>query len=375
MGQLREGIEKDRKEAEQYLPMYKNMLTALEEAEAILKTASGKETLTEEVVNGLQVADLDRKGRAAREMWLHMNRMGGINDLKRGVEYFEDKVKYNLNYDYEPRSLVGDNPKELEYGKYGNNEVTGPDALHGTHVAGIIGADRTNNKGVLGVADDVKIIVVRAVPNGDELDKDVANAIRYAVDNGARVINMSFGKSYSPEKKWVDEAVKYADSKGVLLVAAAGNDHSDVDARPQYPNRTGLKGEEYKNWISVGALSFEAGEKMVASFSNYGKKGVDVFAPGVAIYSTTPGSEYQELDGTSMAAPVVSGLAALLFSYFPDLTHYEVKDIILKSAVKIPGQKVSANDSPATLVDISTTGGVVNTYEAVKMALELTAVK
>ncbi len=375
MASLREDIEKDRKEAEQYLPMYRNMLTALQEAETILKAAAGKETLTQEVVSGLKVANMDRKERAAREMWLQMNRMGGIADLKRGVEYFEDKVKYNLNYDFQPRSLVGDNPKELQYGKYGNNEVVGPDALHGTHVAGIIGASRTNNKGVLGVANDVEIIVVRAVPNGDELDKDVANAIRYAVDNGAKVINMSFGKSYSPEKKWVDEAVKYADSKGVLLVAAAGNDNADVDARAQYPNRTGLKGEEYKNWISVGALNFEGGEKMVAPFSNYGKKGVDVFAPGVAIYSTTPGSEYQELDGTSMAAPVVSGLAALLFSYFPELSHYEVKDIILKSAVKVPGQKVSVEEKPVTLEDISTTGGIVNAYEAVKMALEITSEK
>lgn len=376
MGQLREGIEKDRKEAEQYLPMYRNMLNALTEAEALLKAASGKEKLTAEVVNGLKTEDLDRKGRAAREMWLQMNRMGGINDLKRGVEYFESKINYTLNYDYQPRPLViGDNPKEPGYGKYGNNEVVGPDALHGTHVAGIIGADRTNGKGVLGVADDVKIMVVRAVPNGDELDKDVANAIRYAVDNGARVINMSFGKSYSPDKKWVDEAVKYADSKGVLLVAAAGNDNSDVDATPQYPSRRSLKGEEYKNWISVGALNFEAAEKMVATFSNYGKIGVDVFAPGVAIYSTTPGSEYQELDGTSMAAPVVTGLAALLFSYFPELTHYEVKDIILKSAVRIPDQKVMVGEKSVTLEDISTTGAVVNAYEAVKMALELTTVK
>ncbi len=376
MNNLREGIEKDRKEAGQYLPMYRNMLTAMEEAETLLKAASGQQQLTTEVVNGLKVEDLDRKGRAAREMWLQMSRMGGINDLRRGVEYFESKLNYTLNYDYQPRAQVmGDNPAALEYGKYGNNEVVGPDALHGTHVAGIIGADRTNDKGVLGVANDVKIMVIRAVPNGDELDKDVANGIRYAVDNGARVINMSFGKAYSPEKKWVDEAVKYADSKGVLLVAAAGNDNSDVDATPQYPNRISLKGEEYKNWISVGALNFEPGEKMVATFSNYGKKGVDVFAPGVAIYSTTPGSAYQELDGTSMASPVVTGLAALLFSYFPELTHYQVKDIILKSAVKIPGQNVSVDEKPVAFQEISTTGGVVNAYEAVKMALELTTVK
>lgn len=375
MNRLHESIEKDRKEAEQYLPMYQNMLTALEQAEIILRTASGKQELTTELVIGLDVAKLDRKGRAAREMWLHMNSLGGITELKRGVEHFEDKIKYNLNYDYRARDVVGDNPEALEYGKYGNNEVTGPDAMHGTHVAGIIGADRFNGKGVLGIADDVKIIAIRAVPNGDERDKDVANAIRYAVDNGAKVINMSFGKGYSPEKKWVDEAVKYADSKGVLLVAAAGNDNMDVDATPQYPNRKSLKGEEYKNWISVGALNFEDGEKMVATFSNFGKKGVDVFAPGVAIYSTAPGSKYQELDGTSFAAPVVSGLAAMLFSYFPELSHYEVKDIILKSAVKVPGQKVSVKDNLVTLEDISTTGGVVNAYEAVKMALEITSAK
>jgi subtilisin family serine protease len=374
MNKIKQEIEKDRKEAEMYLPQYKNMLTALEEAETVLKAASGAEKLTEESVKAISTDKLDRRGRTAREMWLQANSFGGISQLRKGVEHFEDKLNYNLNYTYNPRVIIGDNPKALEYGKYGNNEVTGPDAVHGTHVAGIIGANRKNDKGVLGVADNVKIITVRAVPNGDELDKDVANAIRYAVDNGARVINMSFGKSYSPDKKWVDEAVKYADSKGVLLVAAAGNDSQNVDEKPQYPNRISTGGQEYKNWISVGALNFEEGADMVASFSNYGKKGVDVFAPGVAIYNTVPGSEYEELDGTSMASPVVAGLASLLMSYFPELSHHQVKDIILKSSVKFPEQNVKVGEDKKLVPfsEISTTGGVVNTYEAVKMALELT---
>jgi subtilisin family serine protease len=366
MNKIYEEIEADRKEAEQYLPLYRNMYSALSEATKVLQKAAGTETLTTSLVQDLKAENLDRKGREAKELWLRMQQFGGISELKRGVEYFEEKVNYNLNYSYDARSIIGDNPNSLEYGKYGNNEVVGPDALHGTHVAGIVGADRNNNLGVLGVANDVEIMVIRAVPNGDERDKDVANAIRYAVDNGARVINMSFGKGYSPNKKWVDEAIEYADSKGVLLVAAAGNDNSDVDVQPQYPNKFSAKGKEFKNWISVGAINFEEGEKLVASFSNFGKKGVDVFAPGVAIYSTTPGSEYQELEGTSMAAPVVSGLAALLFSYFPDLTHHQVKDIILKTVIKVPG---AANPAGKTLEDLSTTGGVVNAYEAIKSAI------
>lgn len=375
MLRIKEDVEKDTREAEMYLPQYKNMVTALEQAEVILKESAGVTVLTEDVVNSIKAENLDRKGRAAKDMWLNMNKFGGLSELKRGVDHFDEQIKYNLNFDYNPRpNVIGDNPAALEYGKYGNNEVVGPDALHGTHVAGIIGANRNNDKGVLGVANAVKIIAIRAVPNGDELDKDVANAIRYAVDNGALVINMSFGKSFSPDKKWVDDAVKYADSKGVLLVAAAGNDNVNVDDTPQYPNRIGAKGEEYKNWISVGAINFEEGKELIANFSNYGKKGVDVFAPGVAIYSTTPGSNYGELQGTSMASPVVAGLAALLRSYFPELTHYQVKDIILKSSTKLPGLKVkiASEDRLEDFSELSTTGGVVNAYQAVKMALELT---
>lgn len=373
MKKIYDEIEKDRKEAESYLPQYQNMVASLTEAEKILKEAAKKDVLTQEVVAAIPTQNLDRKGRVAKEMWLQMETYGGLKSLKRGLTDIEDKAKYNLNFDFNPRAIIGDNPNALEYGKYGNNEVVGPDALHGTHVAGIIGANRENNIGVKGVAENVKIIAIRAVPNGDELDKDVANAIRYAADNGARVINMSFGKAYSPQKHWVDDAVKYADSKGVLLVAAAGNDGKDVDETPQYPNRIAKNGQEFKNWISVGALDFKTGGEMVANFSNFGKKGVDVFAPGVAIYNTVPGSEYEELDGTSMASPVVTGLAALLFSYFPELTHHQVKEIILKSATKFQDLTVkTGSDGSVKFSDISTTGGVVNAYDAVKLAIEVT---
>lgn len=213
-------------------------------------------------------------------------------------------------------------------------------ALHGTHVTGIIGADRTNGIGVNGIADNVKIMMIRAVPDGDEHDKDIALAIRYAVDNGAEVINMSFGKSFSPEKKWIDDAVRYADSKGVLLIHAAGNDAKNVDTAYNFPNpvfRDDKKRAD--NWITVGASGDSLTGGLVAEFSNYGKKEVDVFAPGKKIYSTTPtGNNYQDLQGTSMAAPVVTGLAALILEYFPALSPEQVKMVIEKSSIKPSGE-------------------------------------
>jgi subtilisin family serine protease len=249
--------------------------------------------------------------------------------------------------------------------------------MHGTHVTGIIGADRTNDIGVKGVADNVKVMMVRAVPDGDEHDKDIALAIRYAVDNGAQVINMSFGKSFSPEKQWVDEAVKYAESKGVLLVHAAGNDAKDVDTSDNFPNPV-FKADSKKadNWITVGAsapLNDGKKESLTANFSNYGKKEVDVFAPGVKIYSTLPGgNEYGNLQGTSMASPVVAGLAAFILEYYPNLSPEQVKWVIEKSAQK-PNDKVM---DPGTgewvnLSDISTSGGVINAFEAIKLASTL----
>lgn len=294
-------------------------------------------------------------------------------ELKPALDHFTEEAEYQLNLDFDPRSIVGDDYNNANERYYGAADVTGPDADHGTHVAGIIGAVRNNAIGIDGVADNVELMAVRAVPNGDERDKDVANAIRYAVDNGAKVINMSFGKPYSPEKQVVDEAVKYAMSKDVLLIHAAGNDGLNIDSVAAfYPSRTYLNGAgEAAAWIEVGASSSSDDENLVASFSNYGKKNVDVFAPGVAIYSSTPGSKYDYHDGTSMAAPVVTGLAALIRSYYPKLSAVQVKEIILKSVVKVNHPVtvfVDRQPRVVSMADVCNTGGVVNAYNALQLA-------
>lgn len=290
-----------------------------------------------------------------------------------GYDHFKSQVDYNLNVDYDPRSLVGDDPNNSKERFYGNNDVAGPDARHGTHVSGIIGAVRTNDIGIKGVADNVIIMGVRSTPNGDERDKDVANSIRYAVDNGAKVINMSFGKSYSWDKSVVDEAVKYAVSKDVLLVHAAGNDNKDLEVEPNFPDPEYVGGGKAASWITVGASGWTNDGKIKANFSNYGKTKVDVFAPGVNINSTIPGSKYEKLNGTSMASPVVAGLAALIRSYYPKLKAVEVKDIILKSVVKV-NQSVEINgETGAKTVpfsDLCVSGGIVNAYNALKLAAE-----
>lgn len=299
------------------------------------------------------------------------------DELEEGIKYYDTQVKYHLNVDFDPRKdSVGDDYSNSYERYYGNNNVTGPDAEHGTHVSGIIGAIRTNDLGIMGVANNVKIMVVRTVPDGDERDKDVANSIRYAADNGAKILNMSFGKDYSWDKKVVDEAVKYALSKGVLFVHAAGNDGKNTEKEDNFPNRlytdsTGVTMGTAQGWIEVGASGWKNDDELVASFSNYGGKTVDVFAPGVKINSTIPGSTYKENDGTSMAAPVVSGLAALIWSYYPHLTALQVKDIIMNSVEKVD-QKIKIKEDGSTrrvlLSEISVSGGIVNAYKALKLA-------
>ncbi len=288
--------------------------------------------------------------------------------------HFRDELAYHLNVEFDPRPIVGDDYNNPDQHDYGNNDVKGPDAEHGTHVSGIIGAVRHNGLGMDGVADDVQIMVLRVVPDGDERDKDVANGIRYAVDHGAKVINMSFGKPYSKDKQVVDEAVKYAMSKDVLLVHAAGNDGEDLDdssnvdvPSPYYADGSGVAGA----WITVGATTWIDDTSLVAGFSNYGKTRVDVFAPGAQIYSSVPGSKYTYLSGTSMATPVVTGLAALIREYYPKLKAEDVKQIIMRSVVK-PGHPVVIGKDDTRkvvdLADISVSGGIVNAYQALLMA-------
>ncbi|HUC81459.1 MAG TPA: S8 family peptidase [Flavisolibacter sp.] len=269
--------------------------------------------------------------------------------------------------------IVKDDESNIDDRGYGNNDIMAIGADHGTHVSGIIAAYRGNKKGVDGVADNVRIMTLRAVPDGDEHDKDIALAIRYAVDNGAKVINMSFGKGVSPEKTWVDEAVKYAESKGVLLVHAAGNDAANIDTAWNFPTPVFKKdGYRAPNWITVGASGAQKAN-LVANFSNYGKQEVDVFAPGVNIYSSIPGGNtYANFSGTSMASPVVAGVAALILQYYPKFTPQQVKMIIEQSAVPVSGTITNpGTGEEEPLSELSRTGGVVNAYEAVRMADEL----
>lgn len=298
-----------------------------------------------------------------------------INDY---AEHLAAEYEYHYNLDFDPRPEVGDDFSDPYDRDYGNNDVRGPDALHGTHVAGIIAAKRDNGLGMNGVANNVKIMSVRTVPDGDERDKDVAAAIIYAVDNGASVINMSFGKGASPRKGLVDEAVKYALDKDVLIVHAAGNDNKQISSGNNFPTDEfekrggflGLFGPKYAdNWIEVGAINWQNDEGLVAPFSNYSPDYVDLFAPGMEIYSTTPYNEYENQQGTSMAAPVVAGVAAVIRSYFPGLTAPQVKQVIMESAVR-QNKKVKepGSDVLVPFSQLSVTGGVVNAYEAIQLA-------
>lgn len=282
-------------------------------------------------------------------------------EFEDGVEYYQSQIDYHYNVEFESRPIVGDNYDNKTERIYGNNDVEGPDADHGTHVAGLIAAVRDNDKGIQGIGGNtIRIMAVRAVPNGDERDKDVANAIRYAADNGAKIMNMSFGKDYSPEHELVWEAMRHAESKGALLVQAAGNDDKNIDVEESYPASRDKTGQPIiQAHIVVGASTPDA-EMLKASFSNYGKETVHVFSPGTEILSTVPKNRYKEEQGTSMASPIVAGVAALIWSHYPKLTNVEVKEIILQSVNKNP-----------QLEEISITGGVVDAYKAVQLAEEM----
>lgn len=299
---------------------------------------------------------------------------GFAEELKAYKDQVYDMLNYNLNKDFDGRKVLGDNADDLSTKYYGNNVVYGPDkeqALHGTHVAGIIAQTRNNQLGGDGIANNVQIMAVRAVPNGDEYDKDIAMSIRYAVDNGAKVINGSFGKSFSPHKQWVYDAIKYAEKKDVLIVHAAGNDAKDIDVEDNFPNDSDDKKTEFAdNMITVGALSYEYGEKVIAPFSNFGKYNVDVYAPGMKIYATTPNNTYKYEQGTSMASPNVAGVAAMIRSYFPNLTAKQVKHILIDSgtAIDMKVEVGGSADNKKAMTDICTSGRIVNAYNAFKMA-------
>ncbi len=356
-----------------------NLEMNLTYANQVIKDFLDKDTFSIEDVKDIST-DRDDVN-MVKKFFISLNENGftqeGLDEVKKMIATRLDK---QLNPDFNSRSIVGDDPDDITDTNYGNGDVTGPDAFHGTFVSGIIAASRDNGMGINGIAGSVEIMSVRAVPDGDERDKDVALAIRYAVDNGANIINMSFGKDFSPHKDFVDEAVRYAQDHNVLLVHAAGNDANDLGSARSYPVERLNDGTVVNNWITVGASSKSQGKELPGSFSNYGDKEVDLFAPGVNIISLYPGDKYTMGDGTSFASPVVAGVAALILSYHPGLSAPELRTIILKSTDKQRKQKVllpmsDFTDAPADdLVrfgELSVTGGVVNAYKAFKKAGKL----
>jgi len=362
------------------LVMMKRVYSSLIKSDSILRKALGKDTFLGKELSTFSPVEPDYK-RAKNALYnfmlnndaLETSNRSFLGDFGSYIEGQESKIKAVEQAPFPYRSeIVKDKYDDINDRFYGNNNlsVSTLAAMHGTHVSGIIAASRANNKGVDGVADNVQIMTLRAVPDGDEHDKDIALAIRYAVDNGAQIINMSFGKSYSPEKKWIDEAVAYAATKDVLLVHAAGNDGKNLDTTYNYPTPNFLNSKRAINWITVGASGDPSLGGLTASFSNYGKNEVDVFAPGVKIYSTVPGGNtYQFMQGTSMATPVVAGVAALLLEYFPTLSAFQIKDIIERSSIAISDSVYTPGSRTlTTLNNLSRTGGIVNAYEAVRLA-------
>ncbi len=367
------------------MKIYKASYDMIKESLNTLKEHIGKDNFGAEEVEAIG-SDAPVKVRKAKEMaagyLAETDYKEFMESIDGALEYFDRQLLYNLNPEFDPRPIVGDDYKNQTERIYGNADVYGPDAEHGTHVAGIIGAIRGNSIGMDGVAHNVRIMSIRTVPNGDERDKDVANAIRYAVDNGADIINMSFGKAYSYNKKVVDAAVQYAEKKGVLLVHAAGNENKNIDIEDNFPTKfyqvdkkdpTKRGTKVAKNWIEVGALSWKPGADAPAVFSNYGKATVDLFAPGVDIYSTIPESKYKPNSGTSMAAPVVAGVAALVKSYYPELTAAQLKECLEKSVTPITYEvKIPGTSKKVAFKELCITGGVVNAYAALKLAEEMT---
>ncbi|HUS00683.1 MAG TPA: S8 family serine peptidase, partial [Chitinophagaceae bacterium] len=368
------------------LVLLKRIYANLHRSDSILQINMGEKVFTgDEVAEYTPVTLLAERAKATYVglMQAYKSMDETNKEFMEGFEqYLSGEERKIQNRTAAPKDLRGEIVKDDETNIndrfYGNNDVMANTPVHGTHVSGIIAAARNNGKGGNGVADNVKIMTVRAVPDGDEHDKDIALAIRYAVDNGAQIISMSFGKDFSPQKKWVDDAIKYAESKDVLLVHAAGNDHKNIDTADNFPNAVFADGTGRSNtFITVGASGDKSNGGLVAEFSNYGKKEVDVFSPGVKIYATLPGSEYGKLSGTSMAAPVVSGIAAFLLEYYPDLSARQLKYVIEKSIVpanekvNMPGSEEKASAEKVNLSDISKTGGFVNAYEAAKLAATL----
>lgn len=371
--------EKETQDALGAKAQYEQILSQVKPSHAAMSKTLGKENYTKKELAAIENPTSEQQQQI--DMLTQMLNFGDsvpevIKQLSEGIDYFSGRLGSHFNFDKNFRAVLGDNPDDINDKYYGNGDVDGPDpkkadARHGTHVAGIIAAQRNNGVGMNGVANNVEIMVIRAVPDGDEYDKDIALAIRYAVDNGAKVINTSFGKYYSPHPEWVWDAIKYASDNDVLIVNAAGNEGYNLDTIQVYPNdQKGTDAEIGSTFITIGALNYKYGSEMVANFSNFGKSNVDVFAPGVKIWSTTPLNTYEYLQGTSMAAPAVSGVAAMIRSYYPSHSAQQVKQILMDSGLssKTPVVLGGEADNTDNFTNISKSGKMVNLYNALIMA-------
>ncbi len=354
---------------------YEQILTQITGAHETFKKHFGKEDYTKAEVHAIKTEDQSLQQAVQLAKFMYSNDLESlpeaIKEITDGLESINERLNYNLNKTFKGR-VTGDDPNDFSTKYYGNGNVkpVKKTESHGTHVAGIIAAERNNGKGANGVANNVEIMSIRTVPNGDEYDKDVALAIRYAVDNGAKVINGSFGKSFSPHSAFVREAIAYAGKKDVVFVHAAGNDSKDVDTEPNFPDDNVDYNEVSNTYIRVGALAPKYGSNLLATFSNYGKKNVDIFAPGAQVYSTTPENEYDTKGGTSMAAPGVAGVAALIRSYYPNLSAAQVKQIIMDSGLPIKTKVIVGGNSEdvRSFADVVKSGKIANAYNALIMA-------
>lgn len=372
-------FDKERKECENEVAEYKKDLDRFEKSDSVMKAVCGGECTFKEVKSYLNHKQYGEHALNVMTMWSYGF---DIDTYKEGLEYWEHSLRYNYNVEINPRTLIGDDPSDFTPTGYGNNNVRGLGADHGTHVAGIIAGIRGNGLGGDGVSNHAKIMCLRAVPDGDEEDKDIALAITYAVDNGAKIINMSFGKAFSPYQSEMIKAFRYAEENDVLVVHAAGNEGADNDKGGNFPTSKyeGMS-EKFTNWIEVGASTRFKKYKikkgyldnygLVADFSNYGQEMVDVFAPGHDIVSAIPDDQYDQWDGTSMACPMVSGVAAILKSYYPQLTMLEIREIIIQSVQYLGDLKVIRPKQQPEIDYFKTmcvSGGVVNVYNACELA-------
>jgi subtilisin family serine protease len=368
-------VEQQKSGFDQFIGMYNHY-------DSIVAKAAGKKNYTDKELKALKVEKKSSLDSAKK--FILMVHKRGLNQsvIDEGNSYFTSRVNYHYNTNFCSRTIIGDNATVWSDTAYGNNNVAGTSPDHGTMVSGIIAADRYNNLGIKGIADNVKIMVIRTVPDGDEWDKDVAKAIQYAIDNGAEIINMSFGKSFSPQKEFVDKVVKMADEHNVLFVHAAGNDSENNDIESNFPNQYASDSSILsKNWLTIGSTARNKKKKeFVSDYSNYGKKSVDIFAPGENIITCTPENKYDIASGTSFSAPVVSGAAALIKSYYPNLTAAEIKDILLKSSlhddimVLLPGSNPK-DKNYVKFGSLSASGGLVNVYSALQMAEKVNSKK